>query len=65
MLIKCPECQKEISDAAASCPHCGKGIKRPPIKVSADIGVFIILLLLLICGIIFWQVILNNPPVKP
>lgn len=22
-LIKCPECSKEISDRAASCPHCG------------------------------------------
>lgn len=23
MLIKCPECSKQISDAAPSCPHCG------------------------------------------
>ena len=22
-LIKCPECQKSISDKAAKCPHCG------------------------------------------
>lgn len=22
-LIKCPECSKEISDRATSCPHCG------------------------------------------
>lgn len=22
-LIKCPECEKEISDKAFSCPHCG------------------------------------------
>jgi hypothetical protein len=22
-LINCPECKKEISDKAASCPHCG------------------------------------------
>lgn len=22
-LIKCPECGNEISDKAASCPHCG------------------------------------------
>ena len=22
-LIKCPECSKQISDQAASCPHCG------------------------------------------
>ena len=26
-LIKCPECGKEISDRAVSCPHCGYPIK--------------------------------------
>ncbi len=28
-LIKCPECGKEISDTAKSCPNCGYRIKRP------------------------------------
>jgi len=27
-LINCPECQKEISDKAESCPHCGCPIKN-------------------------------------
>ncbi len=27
-LIKCPECNKEISDSAFKCPHCGKVIKK-------------------------------------
>ena len=27
-LIKCPECEKEISDQAASCPHCGHPVSR-------------------------------------
>lgn len=27
-LINCPECGKEISDAALSCPHCGYAINR-------------------------------------
>lgn len=27
-LINCPECGKEISDAALSCPHCGYTINR-------------------------------------
>lgn len=27
-LIKCPECQKEISDSAASCPNCGNAINK-------------------------------------
>ena len=26
-LIKCKECRKEISDLAASCPHCGAPLK--------------------------------------
>ena len=28
-LISCPECGKEISDAARSCPHCGHPIQEP------------------------------------
>ena len=28
MIILCPECQKEISDQAKSCPHCGYPIKK-------------------------------------
>ena len=27
MLVACPECTKEISDSASSCPHCGHPIK--------------------------------------
>ena len=27
MLIECPECKKQISDQAKSCPHCGYPIK--------------------------------------
>ena len=28
MLIKCPECNREISDQAISCPHCGYPLKK-------------------------------------
>jgi uncharacterized membrane protein YvbJ len=28
-LIPCPECRREISDKAASCPHCGCPISIP------------------------------------
>lgn len=32
-LIKCPECQREISDQAPACPGCGVLIKAPkPVK---------------------------------
>lgn len=30
-LINCPECDKEISDAAPACPNCGHPLKQPPI----------------------------------
>jgi len=30
-LIKCPECQKEMSDTLETCPHCGFIIKKPEI----------------------------------
>lgn len=29
MLIACPECSKEISDTAPSCPHCGHRSRVP------------------------------------
>lgn len=29
-LISCPECGKEISDAATACPHCGHPVQNPP-----------------------------------
>lgn len=29
-LINCPECGKEISDQAVSCPNCGVALKQAP-----------------------------------
>lgn len=31
MLIKCPECELQVSDKAMSCPHCGYPLKDPPV----------------------------------
>lgn len=28
MLIKCPECNRQVSDQAISCPHCGYPLKK-------------------------------------
>ncbi len=28
-MIKCPECEKEISDQTYKCPNCGVVIKKP------------------------------------
>lgn len=36
-LINCPECNKEISDKALSCPHCGNPINESkPVVVIKD-----------------------------
>jgi hypothetical protein len=38
-LVKCPECSKEISDTAKSCPSCGKSLKKS--SAGKVIGIFI------------------------
>ncbi|NLV53057.1 MAG: hypothetical protein GXY64_07305 [Bacteroidales bacterium] len=35
-LIKCPECGREVSDLAASCPHCGCPINEHVARLVAD-----------------------------
>lgn len=51
-LIKCPECGKEISDKASSCPNCGVGIRKNSKKkigiISGVIIAFILLAILLL-----------------
>ena len=38
-LMQCPECGKEISDAANSCPHCGYPILQSTDKSPVNLGV--------------------------
>ena len=33
-LIKCPECELQVSDRALSCPHCGYPLQEPPVKAA-------------------------------
>ena len=47
-LMSCPECSKEISDAAQACPHCGYAIReaatnqiKPEKKPSRASGTFL------------------------
>ena len=41
-LIPCPECKREISDRAESCPHCGCPIsKQPPRQVQTTENSFL------------------------
>lgn len=35
MLIECPECKKQVSDSAATCPHCGYAIARSTVAKTA------------------------------
>jgi len=51
-IIKCPECNKDISNQAVSCPHCGYRLKETPQSMSGC-GWF-----LLIVGAIITAVIL-------
>ena len=46
-MIKCPECGKQVSDKANSCPNCGYGVK-PKKKVNMKIVVIVICCLALI-----------------
>lgn len=34
-LIACPDCAREVSDAAPACPHCGRPFHAPPSAPSA------------------------------
>jgi len=40
-LIKCPDCGKDVSTEAATCPHCGRPVTCPhcghPVKTSGEI----------------------------
>lgn len=41
MLIQCPECSREISDSAATCPHCGYSVSesdKAKAKEQADVA---------------------------
>lgn len=49
-LIKCPECQKEISEVAKSCPNCGYSLinKKKKTNKQRIVGIAIILLLIFV-----------------
>lgn len=50
-LIKCPECGKEISSDAASCPHCGKN-KQIPIGKRIVSFVMIVIATTIACAVL-------------
>lgn len=65
-LIKCPECGKEISDRANSCPNCGfigkKKTKEYQLKkyIIKNKKILIITFVFLVCASIFWGLRVNE-----
>jgi len=57
--MKCPYCQKEISESGSSyCPHCGRKLKTGKAKVKSTFSwhlvVWPVVTLLIACGICSW-----------
>lgn len=42
-LVKCPECETEVSSAASSCPGCGHPISKPKPKGTAQATLAVLL----------------------
>ncbi len=69
-LINCPECNKEISDKAVSCPHCGYIVEKQPKVKQKNTGkikrlvIFIFLFFIIVIGFIsiFFVFNLNSRP---
>lgn len=65
-LINCPECNKEISDNAISCPHCGFSLKKPqpkrPIVLSKKILLIVISIIIVFFIVLFTVIVpaINN-----
>lgn len=47
-LIKCPECGKEISDKASSCPNCGNRVKNNKVVNKKILVIFAVVMICLI-----------------
>ena len=61
-LISCPECKKQVSDQAKSCPHCGvklKKAKSDEAKAGRIVAV-IVLVIVLVLGILVARWVSNS-----
>lgn len=54
-LIKCPECQEEVSDQAVSCPFCGYAFRAVTVEQTGKVWKLVKLMsvLMLIVGAMF------------
>ena len=62
-IVKCPECNREVSDKASACPNCGYQINSVKTDVQDNLtfcGMFIVALIpsifisVIICGCFGW-----------
>lgn len=72
-LMNCPDCRREISTQAPTCPNCGRAFatsRRSDVRASSGVmdgvrlgcGMFIVLpILILLAFIVFMLVICANP----
>lgn len=74
MLIKCSECEREVSDQAAACPHCGAPMKAapsppPPVPVptkqGTGCGTYIVVSVLVLLAIGYCSRVVNNTDINP
>lgn len=57
-LIQCPECKKQISDRATSCPNCGNPMRSYDPQGSTPISLQILMIIVSIFSIgIMWQIV--------
>lgn len=47
MVLKCKECEKEVSDKAKTCPHCGAPVQSGEIYAMAMLGAILFILILI------------------
>jgi hypothetical protein len=73
-LIKCPDCEKDVSDSAVSCPNCGhpiniqsqiQTIDKQTKKTKSSLGGYLLAIIILI--IVLWivgSISSNRPPIS-
>ena len=66
-LVACTECGKEISDKAASCPHCGAPAAmpaQPPAAQPASFGKLFLIAIGALIGLMFLAAMCTSDPPK-
>jgi hypothetical protein len=63
-LIKCKECENEVSSKAKSCPKCGAQVARKPFGCGSVISFFFLLFIIGITVSIIRGTVQSNFPMK-